>query len=103
MESIYVISTKKRAKKNKYKIGRHTGTIRELESRYVTALINPIVYHFYPTKNTKQVEDQVKIILDRYRIKNKHENKLEWFRLDINIIRKTINEIVDQYKLIHIE
>jgi hypothetical protein len=45
-KSLYVVSTAKKAKKNKYKFGRYGGTQKMLISRYGTYLINPICYYF---------------------------------------------------------
>ena len=58
--AIYIVSTTSRSKKNLYKIGKHTGTKRQLISRYTTPLINPIVFFFHEVENAHKMEDMIK-------------------------------------------
>jgi hypothetical protein len=94
MQSIYVISTLEKAKKNKYKIGRHDGSPKKLLSRYSTALIDPIIYFFIPVTNYIQIESEIKKSLKKYRIKNSDEKITEWVLLDLFSIINCINNIV---------
>jgi prophage antirepressor-like protein len=110
--SIYLISTKERAKKNEYKVGRYMRTLQQLISRYVTSLVNPILFFYEKVNDYITIENKILIDLDPFRIINKNGNKSEWVKLEKNkilsIIRNNINkwdshdniEIVDNNKLI---
>ena len=93
MRSVYVVSTHEKSKLNMYKIGKHTGTLRKLESRYTTSLINPIVYFFYPTTHASIIETEIKKQLDSDRIVNDNETKTEWVHLELKLIINTILDI----------
>jgi hypothetical protein len=108
MTTIYIVSTEERAKENIYKLGKHTGTIRNLESRYGTPLIDPIIYFFYPTIYASIIENEIKRHLNSKRILNKNGNKSEWINLELkhiiniifniekNIITENSSSILDQ-------
>jgi len=49
MEIIYIVSTNEKSATNEFKVGRHTGDLKQLYSRYTTYLVNPIIHY------TKQV------------------------------------------------
>jgi hypothetical protein len=91
MEVIYIISTRERAKKNLYKPGKHTGTLRKLESRYTTPLINPIIHFFHPTPEASLIENELKKILHEHRVIN--------LTPLMQIIMKTIYKYENQNKL----
>ena len=97
MESIYVISTRERADKNKYKPGKYTGTINQLESQYETCLTNPIIYYYVQVNNSWEIEDIIKQKLDSFRIIKKNGRKSEWVKLDFYEIMRNINKIIKNY------
>lgn len=92
MKVVYIISTEKKRADNIYKPGKHTGSIRKLESRYVTALINPIVYFYYPTKYASLIEKEIKKKLDNRRIINNNGTKTEWVYAELKLITDIIYE-----------
>lgn len=60
-KAFYILSTMNKAKKNIYKIGVHTGDIYSLLSRYLTYILDPIIYYFqYLDKESDNVEDILK-------------------------------------------
>ena len=92
MEVIYIISTLEKANNNEYKPGKHTGSISQLESRYVTSLINPIIYFYYLCNNACDIERLLKQKLKEYRIVNLNGTVTEWVKLDL---KKIIDAILD--------
>ena len=92
MESLYVISTLEKAKINEYKLGKHTGPIHQLESRYVASLVNPIVYFFYPYDGAGNIKNLLLKKLREYRILNLGGSITAWVKLDL---KKIISEILD--------
>lgn len=97
MKAIYLISSKDRVKKNKYKFGKHTGTSVRLISRYITALIKPIIFHFAIVENNDEIEKEVLRRLDKYRIVNSRGNKSEWLQTELIRIVDTINEVTANF------
>lgn len=90
MLSTYIVSTIEMAKKDSYKFGRHTGTLRKLESRYTTSLINPIVYFFLPHDNSKEIEEKIKKILIGCREINNNGTITEWYNIDLGSLTSII-------------
>ncbi len=97
MKSIYVVSTRKRAMKNKYKVGKHAGNQRKLLGRYGTPLIKPIIYYFKHVDDYTIIETLVLQNLDSFRIKNDNGIKTEWIRLPLKEIILEIENVVEQY------
>lgn len=92
MEVVYIISTKEKSAENIFKPGKHTGTLRKLESRYVTSLVNPIVYFYYPTKYASLIEAEIKKQLDAQRIINDNGTKTEWVKTELRTITDIIHD-----------
>ena len=59
-KSIYVISVNDKSKDNEYKIGNHSGTQKQLLSRYQTYLINPIIFYYRPVINWQLIDSKIK-------------------------------------------
>jgi len=97
MKSIYLISTKARSKRGKYKLGKHTGSENKLVSRYTTSLINPIVFFFCPVNNADKIENMLKKRLLKYRIVSNRGTVLEWIRWELKNIIAVVDRIVDKY------
>jgi hypothetical protein len=100
MESIYVISTIKKAAKNIYKVGRHTGTNRSLDSRYTTSLQNPVTFYFKPVDNGTVciIEKIIKEKLLPYRITNLNGSTLEWVNLELEKIVTVIANVIKEFQ-----
>lgn len=97
MKRIYVVSTEEWARENKYKLGKHTGSKKLLEHRYITSLIDPIVYAFVQVDNYTEFEKDLFVYLDKYNLLRKTGSRTEWFRVDLaNILRK-INKLKQIY------
>lgn len=99
MEIVYIISTHNKSNKNKYKLGKHAGTLRKLESRYVTPLINPIVYFFYPTVNASDIENEIKKQLIENRVVNNNGRKTEWFCIELKVLINKIFDLDVQFRI----
>jgi hypothetical protein len=100
MESIYIVSTIEKAEKNIYKVGRHTGTNRSLDSRYTTPLEDPITFYFKPVKTgtAKEIEALIKEKLLPYRRKNLNDSVLEWIDLELEKIIFIIIGMIKEYQ-----
>ena len=101
--SIYVISTHYKANINEFKVGKFSGSMKKLISRYNTSLITPIIFYYRKVNNYTLIEKQILSDLDDFRIINTNGNKSEWIRLDkntiINIIDKNINEFDENHDI----
>lgn len=101
--SIYVISTHYKANINEFKVGKFSGSMKKLISRYNTTLITPIIFYYREVNNYTLIEKQILSDLDEFRIINANGNKTEWIRLDkdtiINIINKNINEFDEIHEI----
>ena len=91
---LYLISTREKAEKNEYKLGRHNGTITQLIRRYQTALIDPIIYFSIPIENYVIAESLLKIRLYNYRLENNNGRKSEWICLTCSKIIKYIKDVI---------
>lgn len=96
MNAFYIVSTKKRAQKDKYKIGIHTGSKTLLMSRYATYLIKPIVYYFIYMNDNYYVEKTLLEKFDKYRITNIFGNQTEWINLELNDIISIFNNVYNE-------
>lgn len=78
----YIISNEVYSSKNMYKVGFHTGSIKDLEKRYKTYLITPIVE--FIIRASREDEKNLLTIL-----KHKIVENSEWVNMDINTLRIT--------------
>lgn len=98
MESLYIISTLKKAKKNIYKFGRHSGSQRKLISRYRTYLTDVIIFYFRPTDNFAFLEKKILLILDDFIIRDIDGVKTEWIQLELSKIIDIIDDLIKIYQ-----
>jgi len=100
MESIYIISTIKKAAKNIYKVGRHTGTNKSLDSRYTTPLQNPVTFYFKPVNQGTvcAIEKIIKKKLLPHRIINLNGSTLEWVNLELEKIITVITNVIEKFQ-----
>ena len=68
MEAIYIISTKKLAKENKYKVGRHTGSKDLVLSKYAKYIDDPKIYYFSKLEN-RCISKAINTAIKKYKIK----------------------------------
>ena len=97
-ESIYIISTPSKAKKNKFKPGRHSGCQTKLTSRYQTYFITPIIFFYRPVSNAIKIESIIKSKLKKYRIKRSNGSRTEWVIFDLSKLSACINKIIDDFE-----
>jgi hypothetical protein len=90
----YVVSTKEKAEKNEYKLGKFLGTHQKLMSRYATYLINPILYYFIAHKKNNLIETIILSIFDDYRMINCNNHKTDWINLPLNAIVDVIDDTI---------
>jgi len=83
MSSFYVISTQNKSGKNKYKLGRHTGSEKLLRSRYRTYLINPVIFYFGRVINPIIIEANMFDALKDFIIYDENGIKTEWVCLEL--------------------
>ncbi|SNW61984.1 T5orf172 domain-containing protein [Orpheovirus IHUMI-LCC2] len=76
----YIISNDVYSSKNMYKVGFHTGSIKDLEKRYKTYLITPIV-EFIIRASRKDEKNLLTIL------KHKIVENSEWVNMDIDTLR----------------
>ncbi len=95
-QGVYVVGTNEKAKQNLYKIGKHTGSQAKLLNRYKTSLINPYIYHFHPTSNYSQVEKDLLLALDEFRVENQDGRKTEWVSLELSKILEALFKVTQQ-------
>ena len=101
MSSIYLISTHQKAKINEFKLGKFSGSVKKLISRYTTSLVSPIVFYYRKVNNYTLIEKQILSDLDKFRIINANGNKSEWIALDKNKIINTINKNIRNFDQEH--
>ena len=99
MASIYIISTQSKAKRDRYKVGIHTGTIERLLSRYRTYLLNPILYHYIELDESLAVESSLKNSLLKFRLFNNNDNLSEWYNMELNNLIWFINDEIEKVKI----
>ena len=109
--SIYLISTPEHMDRNEYKVGKYSGSLSQLISRYATPLIIPLVFCYIKVNNFTVIETKILEELDEFRMINVNGNKSEWIKLKrnkiISIIQKNVNkfdydkpiEIIDNTKI----
>ncbi len=81
MEAIYIISTIKKSLKNIYKIGKYSGNKKSLLSRYRTYLMDPIIFFYQRVSNANKLENELKTLLNDYRLKHSDGGRAEWISM----------------------
>jgi hypothetical protein len=97
---IYIITDPSHKEKNEYKIGRHIGSRKDLEKRYITSIPQLEIVAFISCKNNKSLENHIKHHYNSYRILNINKNKSEFFTLDednLNKVKKSITNWINEY------
>lgn len=90
MSNVIYLITDPNKKTYPHKVGKHTGTLNDLKSRYRTYNPNHAVLLFIETNNAGIVEDKVKEAFYYCREVNDKGNRSEWLDCDINIVKKYI-------------
>lgn len=96
--ALYIISTLEHAKQNEYKLGIHTGSEKNLISRYTTTLINPIVYYFRYSECSEIIESELKQHFKNERIVNCNGKKLEWIKIELDVLIDEIEKKFIKYE-----
>lgn len=97
MQGIYVISNETYMQINKYKVGKHTGNLTKLISRYKTYLIDPIICFYVISENYSRLEYDILQSLKAQRIKDGNGKLSEWVIHPLPKIINTINVLVNTY------
>ena len=95
--AFYIISTMSKINKNKFKIGKHTGTYDELISRYRTYFIEPIVCLFIYDPNALNIETLLKKKLKGHFITCPNRNPSEWIYMDYKELVWHFNTMRDKF------
>lgn len=111
---VYLITSKNRHSESKFKIGKHTGKLSKLKSRYESYFAGDdvIILRFIKSLVYSQDEQNLLARLDEYRIIKSNGSKTEWVLLDetlllkefddyfsskhVNIDRNLLNNIIEQ-------
>lgn len=72
LKAIYIISNIDNATKSEFKIGKHSGSIQKLISRYAVYFVRPIIFYFAFVDNGDIIETEVLNRLDKYRLIKDH-------------------------------
>lgn len=82
---IYVLMDPNKKNYN-IKVGKHSGTLNELKSRYRTYHPNHVILLFIETNNASTIEDNIKKELYHIREINDKGNRSEWYGSDMKDI-----------------
>jgi hypothetical protein len=94
--AIYVISHQERIMKGEYKVGKHKGNTKQLNSRYALYLDEPILFHFVTVTDYAYVEKKLLKRLDKYRcIRKDTGRQTEWVKCDPELIIVILGQIID--------
>jgi hypothetical protein len=86
---VYIITDEHRQKQGIYKIGKHTGNLGKLLSRYGTYLVDPIVLVFQPTGSyTDLMEDLLKDNTMEFVVRKKSGRTTEWRCMSLDLLIK---------------
>jgi hypothetical protein len=80
---------------SRYKIGKHTGSIDALISRYITAIPDIRIDIFL--EDVGHLEHHIHDRLKEFRISNMRGNKSEWFSCSLETIQHTIRMVRRKY------
>jgi len=92
MSNVIYLITDPNKKTYPHKVGKHTGTLKDLKSRYRTYHPNHLVLLFIETSNAPIIEDRVKEAFYYYREVNDKGNRSEWLNCDIDLVKNYILE-----------
>lgn len=97
MQSIYILSTPSRARKNMFKPGKHLGTKSKLIARYITPLIKPVVYYFQYVNDYDAIEKKILEKLDEFRVLNINGRKSEWVKCPLTYIIEVADNVIAKF------
>jgi hypothetical protein len=92
--NIFVLSTTEKAKNDTYMIGKHKGSQQKLLEKYVTILIDPVIYFHQRVSNYAAIENKIKSKLDANRIDNG-----EWINLKLSHIKEHIWDVINSNEI----
>ena|SRR5436305_10561737 len=78
---VYIISSP--SPLNRCKVGKHSGTVSDLVSRFITDIPDVCVDYFIKTAHAKYIEDTFKTSYRQYRFINSRDNLSEWVTLSV--------------------
>lgn len=92
MTSIYILTSA--FYPGECKIGKYTGSLNELISRYITQLRDVKVHYFITTTHAAEVERQILNCDREFRIKNVRGNYSNWMTLSVDNVFGKISAII---------
>src|SRR5579872_5536857 len=95
---LYILSAPDSIKRDRYKIGYHTGTLTQLRKRYITSIPDLIICDFYVHPEASAIEFQLKDIFASVREKNEGGNLSEFIIMKLDVIRKVIEMIMKLFR-----
>ena len=87
---IYIITSPIHEKDQTYKIGRHTGSLKELLKRYMTPIPNAVVRFNHSTANPVEHERVILNLVGNFRILTAEGRKTEWVKMPLSDLIRTI-------------
>lgn len=83
-EHIYVLSSKSNDKR--FKVGRISGTYKDLTKRYNTYIPDLVIHRFVSVNDSRKEEKRLHRCLDKFRMRNANNRQSEWFECSLDII-----------------
>ena len=91
MRAIYILSN---GRTKRYKVGSHTGDIKALKYRYITAIPDVIIHQFIITPHAKEAERIIKEKLREKRVVNSNGNLSEWIKDSLKVIVGNVMSVI---------
>lgn len=100
MSKFYCISTFNASPKH-YKIGIHSGKVKELIKRYTTGTLTPQidVHMFIETPHARSLESYIKDALKDYRLSNMNDNQSECLNCSLEIIQHRVFQYLAKHTI----
>lgn len=92
---IYVVTNRPNEAERLYKVGKTTGGVSELYTRYKTYIPGLYFKLIRYTRDVGVVEKLIHKHLEAYVIYNDHNNPTEWFKVNYKVIKIAIDAVID--------
>lgn len=100
MNTLYILSDLSHSD-DKFKIGHHSGSLKNLISRYITAIPELKINYFVHTAKAICIENYLKFVFKDYRVINSNGNASEWISLPLNSIVNELLKHIDDHETLY--
>jgi hypothetical protein len=99
---LYIVTDPFRLENHVYKVGHHTGNVKDLTKRYRTELARVLILGWFSNSLERccQYEETIKKFLKGVRIKLNSGKRSEWYLIDIKDLHDLIKDIMNDNKLV---